>query len=122
MKSLFKICLLGLLAGCASRVVVRDKTVFENEIGWLEAGASQGADSVRTLLTLSCKCENKGGEFDWSTVECDDAAEHVITIETQLPVIVHNARVAAGIIEGVAKNMPDVYPDAKTLCAAKAKE
>ena len=85
---------LFLLLGCHG--VVRDETVYQAEVGFMEQAATQEADSLISLIQTYCKCD---ADHKFTTPACDAAAKKAMVVKSRIPwhvsMMLYNARLIA---------------------------
>ncbi len=72
-----------LLAGCGSKSVIRDASVYQVELDQYHKWATSQAAYLRDFIEDHCECESdaEGPQFD--DPECEKAADFVLTIEAR---------------------------------------
>ena len=95
--------------------IVRDETVYKNEVGFMGASALDAADAVVKLIALECKCTD--GKFTPGS-DCEKYARNALVIQSRVPwhasMMLYNARLAT---DRPAETPPAV-PATSTLCPA----
>ena len=103
---------LFMLGATCDRAVVRDATVYQTELDFMEQVGVQQADLLSGFLLTYCTCED--GEF--TTADCRKAAETVVTVQARVPWHKAMALYNAGILEERPPETPPEVADTSTLC------
>jgi len=109
------ILILGILsatvAGC-TRYVVRDTEVYQAELNQYDAWATKQASLLKGFVTDTCLCA--GDEF--TTAECREAADFILTVEARAPWHKAMSLFLAGINDERPHQDPPKIPASSTLC------
>ncbi len=89
--------------GCCTTTAVRDQSVYDNEIGFMEAASLETARAMSFYVIQNC-CDSTGklskGEV------CQDHAKLVMTVIMRVPYHADFMR----FLGGITKNRPDNVP------------
>lgn len=112
MKHLMTLGALLLLTSCTSHIV-RDTVVYEAELDQYDAWATKQAALIRGFMAESCVCDREG---IFTTKDCRDAADFVLTIEARAAWHKQMSLYLAGISEKRPSKTPPEIPASRTLC------
>ena len=118
-KILTTLCLvaLGLTVGCTKHVV-RDQAVYQLELQQYDSWATKQAALLRSFVTVHCVCDAQG---KFTTVECADSADYLLTVEARSEWHKHMSLYLAGITEERPSEQPPEIPLSNTLCPVGGK-
>lgn len=104
------------IVGCKRQVVVRDAAVYKNQTKFLQAVADQEADALESLIAKNCTCEGDADALEWSTPECEQAAEVLVIERATVQYRVDMMLYLGGLIEErPSKDAPEI-PENTTAC------
>ena len=106
--------LLALLGGCTKHIV-RDAVVYQTEINQYDAWATKQAALLKGFMASSCTCD---AEQKFTTKECRESADFVLTIEARAAWHKGMALFLAGINETRPPEELPVIPPSSSLCPA----
>ena len=91
----------SLLGGC-SKYILREREVYEAELGLYEQFGRDGASSLYALIHAHCTCD--GGE--WVGRDCKAADERAALLERRLPWHLAMSAYNAGLTEDKPADLP----------------
>jgi hypothetical protein len=100
------------LGGC-TKYIVRDTTVYQTELNQYDAWATQQAALLKGFMVKSCTCD---ADQKFTSKECADAADFVLTIEARHEWHKAMSLFLAGINEKRPAKDPPVIPPSSSLC------
>lgn len=100
--------------GC-TKYVVRDQTVYQTELNQYDAWATKQAALLKGFMATSCTCD---ADKKFTTKECADAADFVLTIEARHEWHKAMSLYLAGITDDRPDKTPPEIPPSSTLCPA----
>lgn len=112
MKHLFLIAALLCLGGCTKHIV-RDAKVYRAELAQYDAWATRQANLIKGFMPRVCTCD---ATMEFTTKECRDAADFVLTIQTRSEWHRLMSLYLAGINEDRPPKDPPPIPASRTLC------
>ena len=115
MRDFLKLATVALLLGMVgcTKYVVRDTVVYQAELNQYDAWATQQAALLKGFMVDQCACD---GEAKFTTKECRDAADFVLTIEARSEWHKAMSLYLAGITEDRPDETPPEIPASSTLC------
>jgi hypothetical protein len=73
----------SLVAGCAHKTVLRDARVYQAELDQYDTWATEQAKYLRGFIEDHCTCESEAEGPQFNDVDCEKAADFVLTIEAR---------------------------------------
>jgi len=116
MRWVFLVVLAVSVAGCGG-TICRDKAVYEQETKFEAQMALQPAEQLLAFVKAHCACDAEG---EFTTPECQKAAETALTATTRSPWHRDMALFNGGLLKERPPREPPVIPAAKTLCPGGA--
>lgn len=104
-----------LLHGGCTRYIVRDTVTYQTELNQYDAWAVQQAALLKGFMAETCTCDTKQV---FTTQECRDAADFVMTIEARSEWHKAMSLYLAGINGERPPREPPAIPPSSTLCPA----
>lgn len=105
--------LMALAISSCTRHIVRDATVYQTELNQYDAWATRQAALLKSFMADSCTCDG-GGKF--TTKECAEAADFVLTIEARSAWHKAMSLFLAGITEERPAEVPPEIAPSSSLC------
>lgn len=106
------ILVLAFLGGC-TRYVVRDTVTYQTELNQYDAWATKQAALLKNFMAEACSCDADG---KFTSKECRDAADFVLTIEARSAWHKAMSLYLAGITDKRPAKEPPVIPPSSSLC------
>lgn len=103
------------LGGC-TKYIVRDSVTYQTELNQYDAWATKQAALLKDFMSTSCTCDDQG---KFTTQECSDAADFVLTIEARHDWHKAMSLYLAGITDKRPAKVPPAIPPNSTLCPVK---
>lgn len=72
-----------LLTGCGTKRVIRDASVYQVELDQYHKWATSQAAYLRDFIEEHCACESDAEGPQFADLECEKAADFVLTIEAR---------------------------------------
>lgn len=114
MRRLFVPILFLGLVGC-TKYIVRDTTVYQTELNQYDAWATKQAALLKGFVAAHCTCD---AEKKFSTPECTQSADFILTVEARSAWHKEMSLFLAGISETRPSETPPEIPANSTLCPA----
>jgi len=95
---------------------VRNSDIYNAEIDFMEAAATEQVQRGVALIDASCKCEEMMGVRGFTTTECQDLAETILVVKYRMKYHTSFMRYLGGISERRPPEIPPEVPDANALC------
>jgi len=102
------------LFGC--NTVVRNKSVYREELNFIDAASDETVVNGKALIASMCECSEIEGVKGFATVECQNLAETVLVVEARVKYHTNMMRFNSGLIEERPSEDPPEVPDTNTLC------
>jgi len=115
MRSLITIALVLGLFGC-TKYVVRDTTTYQVELNQYDNWATKQAALLKGFVKAQCTCDEIR---KFTTLECQQAAGYILTIEARAAWHKEMSLYLAGIKEERPAKDPPIIQDNGVLCPAK---
>mgnify|MGYP003393556459 CR=1 FL=1 len=104
------------MSACQTRVVLRDKEVYRNEISFFQMALEQDTELLEAhLANGKCSC---GADGVWSDEICEMTAQNILVIRHRLTWHVAMMHYNAGLSETRPPIEPEV-PETSSLCLEK---
>lgn len=121
-RELFYLLILTLLAQIiiACGPVVRDKKVYEAEIGFIMDASDEQVERGLAVIGEYCKCEEVAGVKGFTTESCQNLAETILVVQTRMKYHTAFMRYLGGLSKKRPPEIPPDVPEANTLCSENA--
>jgi hypothetical protein len=113
LTTILSLVLLAALVGGCTEYVVRDAAVYQTELNQYDSWATKQAALLKGFMASSCTCD-AGQKF--TSTECADAADFVLTIEARHEWHKAMSLFLAGLTEDRPPKAPPEIPASSTLC------
>lgn len=105
------VAVLVLTVGCAHRSVIRDSRVYQAELDQYDHWATEQAKYLRGFIEDHCSCESDAEGPQFNSVDCEKAADFVLTIEARHDWHKNMSLWNAGLIkEEPSEEPPEIAP------------
>jgi len=113
LTTILSLVLLAALVGGCTEYVVRDAAVYQTELNQYDSWATKQAALLKGFMASSCTCD---AAQKFTTTECADAADFVLTIESRHEWHKAMSLYLAGLTEDRPPKDPPEIPLSSTLC------
>jgi hypothetical protein len=103
------------LFGC-NKSVVRNKSVYREELNFIDAASDETVMNGKALIASMCECSEIEGVKGFTTAECRNLAETVLVVEARVKYHTNMMRFNSGLIEERPSEDPPEVPETNTLC------
>lgn len=101
--------------GC-KEVAIRDAKVYSAELEFVDAASDEQVVRGKAIIAAECECETAMGILGFTTSECNDLAETVLTVESRMKYHTSFMRYLGGLSEDRPAEDPPEVPETNTLC------
>lgn len=116
--TLMVMALVVLAVSACNPKIVREENVYRNEVKFMQATATQQADTLAAFIAANCECKtvDPNGAIGFVTKECLSAAKLVQVVRARVPYHVDMMLYLAGLKEERPPKTPPDVPPPEELC------